>query len=242
MRGDEIDLRKFDPSMYGYRPGATPEEVLESNPYCCPLVHVNIDVNLMNFALFADGACWGNGTLEARASVGVYGTPNAWYNEAYVLPPSVPQTNQNAEIHAAIAALDVASAILKVRWDDQGCVEPIMTPGGRRHVHSVVVVVMDSKYVVDAMTDWIRRWRANGFRSASGTPVVNTESMKALDDKVSRLFHDHLVNVCFWHVPREYNRDADRLAAEALRSDHRKNLHLDSDLDELADRLRQLWW
>lgn len=132
----------------------------------------------------------------------------------------------------------MASAILKDRWDDENCVEPIITPRG--HVHSIVVVVMDSKYVVDAMTDWIRRWRANGFRNARGAPVVNSESLKALDDMVSRLFYDHLVNVCFWHVPREYNRDADKLAAEALRLGRRKNLHLDSDLDELTDRLSQL--
>lgn len=115
MRGDEIDLRKFDPSKYGYRQDAVPNEVLVSDLNCCPLVDADIDVNLLNSALFADGACRGNGTPEARASVDVYGTPNAWYNEAYVVPSSVPQTNQNAEIHAAIAAVDVASAILKNR-------------------------------------------------------------------------------------------------------------------------------
>lgn len=234
-RGDEFDLRKFDPSTYGYHPDAVPDDVLHADPNCCPLVHVKDRVNLFNFALYADGACWGNGTPQTRASVGVYGTPAAWYNQGFVLPLSVPQTNQSAEIYSAIAALDVASAILKDRWDDEECPDQIFSRGS--HVYSIVYLVMDSNYVVQAMTEWIRKWRANGFRNTRGAPVVNKEALQTLDDKVRRLFEDHLVIVRFWHVPRIHNFVADELAAEALRGYDVGNLELDYGLDELVARL-----
>lgn len=236
VQGDEFDLRKFDPSRYGFRKDATPQEVLVSEPNCCPLVHVKSFVKLFTFALYADGACWGNGTPSARASVGVYGTPSSWYNQGFVLPWNMPQTNQSAEIHSAIAALDVASAILKNRWDDDYCPEPVIASSKR--VFSVVLLVMDSKYVVQAMTEWIRKWRVNGFRNARGAPVVNKEALQTLDEKVRRLFEDYRVIVRFWHVPRIHNFGADELARRALRSDDGVGkLDLDADLDELIERM-----
>ena len=204
VRGDEFDLRKFNPSTYGFGPNAVPSEVLVSNPYVCPLVHVKScgTFDMYSFALYADGACLGNGTPEARASVGVYGTPGAWYNQGYPLTLDVPQTNQSAEILSAIVALEVARAILQERWENFPYCK----------CFSTVLLVMDSSYVVQAMSDWIRKWQANGFRNARGERVANT-----LDNEVRRLFEDHNVMVRFWQVPRIHNSGADRLAAEALR-------------------------
>lgn len=234
-QGDEFDLRKFNPDTYGYGPNATPKEVLDSDPDCCTILHITApaDCDRWGFALHADGACKANGTSRARASVGVYGTPGAWYNQGYLLPSNVPQTNQSAEIYSAIAALDVARAIIKDRWETL----PLPKDG---HVYTPVLIVMDSSYVVRSMTEWIPMWRANGFLNARGEPVANMEALITLDKEVRRLFEGHLVIVRFWYVPRKYNKGADRMAGEALRG-YEVNHGLDSDLDELAERFGQEW-
>ena len=36
-----------------------------------------------------------------------------------------------------------------------------------------ILVMMDSKYVVDGITKWIFKWRTNGFRKVIGDLVTN---------------------------------------------------------------------
>jgi ribonuclease HI len=38
-----------------------------------------------------------------------------------------------------------------------------------------VMVVSDSRYVVDGMTLWLDRWKATGWRTAENRPVMNRE-------------------------------------------------------------------
>jgi len=187
--------------------------------------------------LYADGACWGNGTPQARASVGVFGFPGASYNRGCVLPWNVPQTNQSAEIYSAIAALDVATKLLESRWKNEKCPETSVSRDSGRHIFYVVLLVMDSNYVVKAMTEWIRKWRANGFCNNRGFPVANMRALLTLDNLVRNLFEKHLVIVRFWHVPRVYNFGADELAANALRGCHAGNFRLCFEADEIVARL-----
>ena len=44
-----------------------------------------------------------------------------------------------------------------------------------------VVVVTDSTYVQQGITSWIRRWRANGWRTAAKQPVKNASLWRQLD-------------------------------------------------------------
>lgn len=44
-------------------------------------------------------------------------------------------------------------------------------------------VIVDSKYVMDGITNWIKKWRANGWRSSTGA-VKNLELWRQLDDLV----------------------------------------------------------
>lgn len=65
------------------------------------------------------------------------------------------------------------------------------------------------------MTTWIYKWKQNGFKTSLGTNVVNWGFFACLEEFVEEL--DSLgVEVRFWHVPREYNQDTDKLANEAL--------------------------
>ena len=73
----------------------------------------------------------------------------------------------------------------------------------------------DSRYLVDAMTDWIFKWEGNGYRNARGERVVNEDLFRRLEQAVDDL-SDVRVDVQFWHVRREDNGVADWLANAAL--------------------------
>jgi len=44
-----------------------------------------------------------------------------------------------------------------------------------------VTVVTDSEYVRKGMSEWILKWKANGWRTASKAPVKNAELWRRLD-------------------------------------------------------------
>ena len=72
----------------------------------------------------------------------------------------------------------------------------------------------DSTYVREGITNWIARWKANGWRTAAKKPVKNAELWQALDREIAR----HAVT---WHWVRGHagdamNERADRLAREAM--------------------------
>ena len=78
-----------------------------------------------------------------------------------------------------------------------------------------VELYTDSDYLRQGITDWIRRWKRNGWKTAEKKPVKNAELWQALDELIAR----HQVN---WHWVRGHsghpeNERADELAvAEGL--------------------------
>ena len=72
----------------------------------------------------------------------------------------------------------------------------------------------DSKYVKQGITEWIIRWKINGFKNSKKKPVVNSDLWVQLDDLTSK----HSVN-WFWvkgHAGHELNERADMLANKGL--------------------------
>lgn len=65
------------------------------------------------------------------------------------------------------------------------------------------------------MTDWIKKWRENDYTNCRGLPVTNADMFRHLNETVNDL-NDMDVEVQFWHVRREENREADWLANAAL--------------------------
>ncbi|KAH0471352.1 MAG: hypothetical protein KVP17_003180 [Porospora cf. gigantea B] len=101
-------------------------------------------------SVYTDGSCLGNGQLGARAGWGVYfPADGAGYRGR--LPGSL-QTNQRAELHAIIVALNKIC-------DKAGTFE----------------VVTDSVYAKNSLEEWIPRWKLNGWRTAKGAPVKNKD-------------------------------------------------------------------
>jgi len=78
-----------------------------------------------------------------------------------------------------------------------------------------LVIKSDSAYVVNGITEWVKKWQANGWRNAKGQPVVNQDLWRTLIDCVDEV-NEYDAVVSFWHVKRADNQQADWLANFAL--------------------------
>ena len=68
----------------------------------------------------------------------------------------------------------------------------------------------DSKYVMDGITDYIKKWKINGWRTANKKPVKNISLWKALDELNN--FHEIKWNWVRGHSGNPENEKADALA------------------------------
>ena len=138
--------------------------------------------------LITDGACLGNPGPGGWACILRYGGHN---RELSGFEPAT--TNNRMELTAAVRGL----ASLK---------EPC-------HVE----IVTDSEYMKNGITQWILKWKRNGWKTASKQPVKNQDLWERLDAQTAR--HDtHWV----WtkgHASHADNNRADELATRAARGE-----------------------
>lgn len=73
----------------------------------------------------------------------------------------------------------------------------------------------DSKFLVDAVNKWLKRWRRNGFRKVTGEPLANKDDFMELSDVLNNNEH---MTIEFKHVSAHrgdpFNEEADRLARQ----------------------------
>jgi ribonuclease HI len=143
-----------------------------------------------------DGACRSNGRKDSipQSALGIF----VGYDSPYNFQTKIPwvRTNQVAELTAGILGLVVARKVIK----NEG-----------QRVLDTVIIKADSEYLVKGMTEWVVKWWMNGWKTAKGGEVVNRGLFEDLLAKVEEL-EDAGVTVLFWHVRREFNGEADRLA------------------------------
>ncbi|WP_114945250.1 ribonuclease HI [Microvirga calopogonii] len=102
--------------------------------------------------IFTDGACLGNpGPGGYAAVVTIAG------EEQVIVGRDRSTTNNKMEMTAAIKALEAVPQDL-----------PIV-------IHS------DSQYVIKGATEWLRGWKAKGWRKADGKPVLNQDLWMQMD-------------------------------------------------------------
>jgi ribonuclease HI len=165
----------------------------------CDCIAPHID----SIFIAVDGACRGNGTPHARAAIGVFVAESSPFNRSLLLHQT-PVSNQIAELSAGIIALEQAINILRTNALGE---DPLHT----------VVIKADSEYLVKGMTELVFKWEVNGYKNAKGDPVKNSALFKKLNGLIEVLNTSN-VEVLFWHVPREMNKEADRLANQAFNS------------------------
>ena len=101
-------------------------------------------------------------------------------------------TNNRMELMAAIAALESVAA------------------GSRVRVHT------DSTYVKNGISEWIARWKNNGWRTAAKKPVANVDLWRRLEAAVAG--HDVSWHWIRGHDGHPENERADALAGAAARA------------------------
>ncbi|KAM0096206.1 hypothetical protein ACP6JD_000386 [Aspergillus fumigatus] len=90
---------------------------------------------------------------------------------------------------------------------------------------SAVVIKSDSEYLVRGVTEWLPKWKRNGWKNSRGLDVANWEHFKAIE-RLTEDLERHKLTIKFWHVPRRNNRDADTMAKAVLRGAWNRGLGL----------------
>ena len=135
--------------------------------------------------LYTDGACSGN---PGPGGWGVLMVFNG--HERELKGGESATTNNRMELLAAINGFAALTRPMQVR------------------IHT------DSTYVKDGITQWIRKWKKNGWRTANRKPVKNVDLWQQLDAALAR----HRVE-WFWirgHNGHPENERADGLARAAI--------------------------
>ena len=135
--------------------------------------------------IYTDGACSGNPGPGGWGAVLLYGD-----REKELFGGAPETTNNRMELTAAIEALEALKRPCQVR------------------LHT------DSTYLKRGITEWIARWKRNGWRTADRKPVKNQDLWQRLDAALAR----HRVE---WrwikgHAGNAGNERADALARRGM--------------------------
>ncbi|MEO1200976.1 MAG: ribonuclease HI [Pseudomonadota bacterium] len=134
---------------------------------------------------YTDGACSGN------PGPGGWGVLLIWGDHEKELSGGEAETTNNRmELLAAIKALDSLKRDIPIE------------------------IVTDSAYLKNGITDWLRGWKARGWRTADKKPVKNQDLWQALDEAVSR--HDVTFTWIKGHAGHDGNERADALARTGM--------------------------
>ncbi len=136
----------------------------------------------MKLKIYTDGACSGNPGKGGWAAIII--DSNLKYTS--ISGSENKTTNNRMELTAPIMALK------KVKKKSE------------------ITIFTDSKYVKDGITDWIKKWKLNNWKSASKKPVKNKDLWIKLDNACQK----HKVS---WkwvkaHSDNKYNNLVDELA------------------------------
>jgi ribonuclease HI len=130
--------------------------------------------------VFTDGACRGNpGPGGWGALLRYEGKEKELYGG------EANTTNNRMELMAAIMALESLNRECQVR------------------------LTTDSEYVKKGITEWLPKWKARGWRTASKTPVKNADLWQRLDTAAA----EHKVQ---WHWVRGHSGHAENERADQL--------------------------
>lgn len=133
--------------------------------------------------VYTDGACKGNPG------------PGGW--AAIFVRPGGCETHTGFEVETTNNRMELMAAII----------------GVERSTAEVFTLYSDSTYVVKGITEWIRKWRANGWVGSSG-PVKNRDLWERLDHARAQR-----TSVTFklvkGHAGNSWNERADELAVAA---------------------------
>jgi len=136
--------------------------------------------------IFTDGACSGNPGPGGWGAILRYKGV-----EKELCGGEVDTTNNRMEMMAAIVALETLT---------RPCALTLYT---------------DSQYVMKGMTEWLRGWKARGWKTADKKPVKNDDLWKRLDAACAR--HQITWQWVKGHAGHPENERADQLARDGIK-------------------------
>ena len=142
----------------------------------------------MKYTIYTDGACSGNPGRGGWGAV-IFDNDNKQKN---ISGSEENTTNNRMELSAAIMALKEVNK------------------------NSEITIYTDSTYVKNGITEWVLKWKENGWKNSNKEPVKN----KDLWEKLDNLCEQNIVN---WkwvkgHASNKYNNLADELATKAIKN------------------------
>jgi ribonuclease HI len=136
--------------------------------------------------IFTDGACSGNPGPGGWGAILRYKGV-----EKELCGGENPTTNNRMEMMAAIMALETLS---------RSC---------------PVTLYTDSQYVMKGMTEWLKGWKARGWKTADKKPVKNDDLWQRLDAACAR--HQITWQWVKGHAGHPENERADQLARDGIK-------------------------
>ena len=142
----------------------------------------------MKYTIYTDGACSGNPGPGGWGAV-IFDEDKKQQNISGKVKDT---TNNRMELMAPIMALKK----IKTKSD--------------------VIILTDSTYVKNGITEWIKKWKKNGWKNANKKPVKNKDLWVRLNDLCQK-------NNVAWkwvkgHSGDKYNVLADGLATKAIKN------------------------
>jgi len=143
--------------------------------------------------------------------IGVFFSDNSKYNiSKSMIGKNV--SNQRAELSACIEAIKMGAEIMKTD-----------------KTKDTVLIYSDSQYAIKSATEWVKKWKKNGWKKSDGKEILNLDLIKSLDILTTKY------KVEFVHIRSHQkeplnepsnerwnewygNNEADRLAGEAMKS------------------------
>jgi len=139
---------------------------------------------------YTDGACSGNPGPGGWGALLQAKTGDAVVKERELKGGEADTTNNRMELLAAINAL-----------------EALERP-------STITVVTDSAYVKGGITEWLRSWKRNNWRTVTKKPVKNEDLWRRLDEAAAR--HQVTWTWVKGHAGHPENERADALARAGM--------------------------
>jgi len=145
---------------------------------------------MMQIFAYTDGACSGNPGPGGWGALLIARDGAEVVKERELAGGEKLTTNNRMELLAAIAALEALSR------------------------DSQVIVVTDSAYVKNGVTEWIHSWKRRNWRTAGGAPVKNIDLWQRLDAAQAR--HSVEWRWIKGHAGHVENERADALARAGM--------------------------
>lgn len=152
------------------------------------------DLKSYDFIGFSDGACRGNPG------------PGAWGSLVQVMDETVIYEGSGVELSTTNNRMELQGAIEALRFIAE-------YPSFKNQ--NKVVLVSDSKYVVDGMNQWVQGWKKRGWKKADKKTPENVDQWQQLDALGER-FSNLIFKWIKGHSGHPQNEHCDQMANAAL--------------------------